>query len=442
MLGTIFRGRILKQKQLELDKQKQLELEKQKQEKQQQLEIEKQQQEKQKQLDLEKQKQLEIEKQKQLDLEKQKQLDLEKQKQLELEKQQQLELQKQRLRELELEKQKQIEIEKQKQKQLHIVVNEIEDKESQEYDVDLLSLSNNLKQDSNNVELTEMLNLFNSINTLGGNIGSNNYMGLNNIINSHILTNFIGSNSKDVSNIVGNYINNNFDVYKIIYKTFKSNKIIYDNFDEISINKGGKLIISNHINLSDTILILNKIKMSTVIIGGIELIHKIFGFLKLKNTMIEDIFLQAFNIIIYNPDKNGNGNGEGIKRKMLETINNKKNVLLFPEAIYGRSQNKILPFKLGGLKLAYDNKLPIVPIVLYYSNKNHIYNKPLICSANDIITESLAIYKDTGDIIVHQCNNVKDVLPLPNESFEQFHKRIHNIMQAELTELHKKYNKK
>ena len=65
--------------------------------------------------------------------------------------------------------------------------------------------------------------------------------------------------------------------------------------------------------------------------------------------------------------------------------------------------------------------------------------KPATCSTSDFIKESLAIYKETGDIIVHQCNDGKDVLPLPCETFEEFHNRIHNMMQDKLIELHNKY---
>ena len=185
---------------------------------------------------------------------------------------------------------------------------------------------------------------------------------------------------------------------------------------------------------------MNNIKLSTFIIASIHPINKILNFFNLKNTIIEDIFVEVFNIMYYNPDKNGNGTD--VKLQMLQKIKDNKNILIFPEGHYSRSQNKILPFKLGGLKMAYDNKLPIIPIIFYYTNINHIHLKPEMCSISDFIKESLAIYKETGDIIVHQCNDGKDVLPLPNESFENFHKRLYNIMQSTLTKLDKKYNPK
>ena len=65
---------------------------------------------------------------------------------------------------------------------------------------------------------------------------------------------------------------------------------------------------------------------------------------------------------------------------------------------------------------------------------------PIDSSTYDFIMESLTIYKDTGDIIIHQCNDGKDVLPLPDETFEDFHKRIYNIMQSQIIEFNKKYN--
>ena len=277
----------------------------------------------------------------------------------------------------EVQKMKQREIDFDKLKQLHIIVDEnndnishkqdnqsdtnIDNKDVQKCINELLNLSNNFKKDSNNAEFSEMLNLLNSVNILNGNTG------LNGNIYKHMLNNFMGSNSKEIFNIVINYINSNINVYKMGYNTFNANNIIYENFDEVNINKGGKIVLSNHINLSDSFLILNKIKNSTVIIASIEAINKLLKYFNLKNTIIEDNFIDLFNIIYYDPDKNGNGND--VKNEMLKLVNENKNILLFPEGGYGRSYTKINQFKLGGLKLAYDNKIPVVPIVLYYSNK-------------------------------------------------------------------------
>ena len=126
---------------------------------------------------------------------------------------------------------------------------------------------------------------------------------------------------------------------------------------------------------------------------------------------------------------------------MLELINNKKNILLFPESCYARSYTKLLPFKLGGIKIAYDNKIPIVPIVLYYTNKKHYHMLPLGSSTYDFIMELLSIYKNKGNIIIHQCNDGKDILPLPNETFDSFYNRIHNMMQTQITKFNIKNNR-
>jgi 1-acyl-sn-glycerol-3-phosphate acyltransferase len=101
----------------------------------------------------------------------------------------------------------------------------------------------------------------------------------------------------------------------------------------------------------------------------------------------------------------------------------------------------LLPFKLGGLKMAYEQQIPIIPIVLYYTNKNHYHMLPKGCSTYDFIMESIKVYKYTGDLIVHQCNDGNDVLPLPDETFEEFHKRIYNMMQSQINEFNIKNNR-
>ena len=365
------------------------------------------------------------------------------QKMSEYEFQKYLENQIQKLNQTEMEKSsKKISADCDVSKQVHMIISEINnedknednnnDKDKDKCLSELLSLSNDIKQGSNDDNLHNILNLINSLASGSNNNNNNNI--------TDMLTTAINNNSIFIDYCLKNYITKNINIYKTIFKTFSSNNIMYQNFDEMNINKGGKFIISNHLNLSDSFLIFNKLKTSTFIIADITAINKLLKYFNFKDTIIEDNFIDLFNIIYYDPDKNGNGND--VKNEMLKLVNENKNILLFPEGGYGRSYTKIKQFKLGGLKLAYDNKIPIVPIVLYYSNKNHYHILPLNSnSIYDFIMESLAIYKHTGDIIIHQCNDGKDVLPLPNESFETFHKRLHNMMQSQITKFNKKYNR-
>ena len=66
---------------------------------------------------------------------------------------------------------------------------------------------------------------------------------------------------------------------------------------------------------------------------------------------------------------------------------------------------------------------------------------PLGSSTYDFIMELLSIYKNKGNIIIHQCNDGKDILPLPNETFDSFYNRIHNMMQTQITKFNIKNNR-
>jgi 1-acyl-sn-glycerol-3-phosphate acyltransferase len=339
-------------------------------------------------LELEKQKELELEleKQRELELQKQKELELQKQKELELQKQRELELQKQM--ELELEKQMELEVEK----------------------IDQRSLLNNV-----------------------GNNDVMKYLNTNTIFSNDITKPIINALYTE---LIKNSFNNNS--YKQLYKTIEAkNNTSYENFNNKNINEKGKLIIANHLDVADTIVILNKINTNTFIITTNVLFDIIFQMLNVTDTIISSTILKLLNIIIYD---NTNKNGKTVKEQMLKTIMQGNNILLYPEGQFGYSQSNIEPFYPGGIKIAYDNKIPIMPIVLYYSNINHLYQHHQPKTLEEKIFCNLLIYKYSGNIIVHHCNDGKDILPLVNETFEEFKERLHNMMQTELRELNKKHN--
>jgi len=302
------------------------------------------------------------------------------------------------IQKMELEKQKQSELEKQKQSELE--------------KIDQRSLLNNIGDN----DVMKYLNI--------NKIFSNDTTNL--IINALY------------TELIKNSVNNNS--YKQLYKTIEAkNNISYENFNKKNINEKGKLIISNHLNVADTIVILNKINTDTFIITTNVLFDIIFKMINVTETIISSSILKLLNIIIYD---NKNKNSKTVKDQMLKTIMQGNNILLYPEGQCGYSQSNIEPFYPGGIKIAYDNKIPIMPIVLYYSNINHLYQHHLPKVLEEQIYCNLLIYKYSGDIIVHHCNDGNDILPNHNETFEEFKERLHNIMQTELTELDKKHNSK
>ena len=435
MIGNVLTARILKkQREIELEKQRELELEKQRElelEKQRELELEKQRElelEKQRELELEKQRELELEKQRELELEKQRELELQKQRELELEKQREIKLEKQRelelekQRELELEKQRELELEKQRELQLE------KQRELELRNLKKIELQKELelqKIDQGTLLLNTFLKGINDICNL-------QYFNIHSIFSNDITKQIINAlNTK----LINNSINNN--IFKIIYKTFETNNnISYENFNETNINEKSKIIISNHLSLADTFLILNKINNNTFTIGGKLAFDILFKIINVNNTIFENTILEMFKVILYDKDEKEHND---IKHQMLTKIQQGSNILIYPEGDYSELKTHIKSFYSGSFKLAYDNKIPIMPIVLYYNNNNHLY-KYNYQSLTQKALDFFVTHKYSGNIIVHHCNDGNDILPLLNETFEEFKERIHNIMQTELTELNKKHN--
>lgn len=286
------------------------------------------------------------------------------------------------------------------------------------------------KQKNSELEKIDQRSL---LNIIGGN-DVMKYSNMNTIFSNDITKSIINALYTE---LIKNSVNNNS--YKQLYKTIEAkNNISYENFNNKNINEKGKLIISNHLNVADTIVILNKIKNKTFTVAINEWFDNTFNKFNVKNTFIEDVIINnILNLIMYKRDKK---NGNDVKDQMLTKIQQGNNILIYPEGEYGKKQNKIDPFYPGGIKLAYDNKIPIMPIVLYYSNINHLKQHHSSETLSEKTNSIVLLYQYSGDIIVHHCNGGNDILPNHNETFEEFKQRIHNIMQTELRELNEKHN--
>ena len=395
MINSIFRSRILKQKQLQLEKQTEIELEKQRL----------------REIELQKQREIELEK------ERLREIELQKQREIELQKQRlrEIELEKERLREIELQKQREIEIEIQKQKEM-----EIEFQKQKEFE------SKNINQKS----------LFpdSFLNNIGD-INLTKYLNIHTIFSNEITKKIFNTLNSEIKN---RSFNNN--IFKIIYKTFEAkNNILYENFNEKNINEKGKLVISNHLSLADTFLILNKINNNTFTIGGKWAFDMMFTIINAKDTILEVAILDIFKVILYDRDEKQKND---IKQQMITKIKAGNNILIYPEGDYSETSKYIQPFHHGSFKLAFDNKIPIMPIVLYYNNNNHLFKNNNNQTLLEKILDFFVNQKYSGDIIVHHCNGGNNMLPNIDESIDEFKQRVHTTMQTKVTELHQKYNKK
>lgn len=152
-----------------------------------------------------------------------------------------------------------------------------------------------------------------------------------------------------------------------ILKFFIKNKITYINEHKILNLPKGILIISNHINVTDVLLIRNKI--NCFVIGKSNLSDD-FKLIK----VFEKEFFTNLSTIPY--ERNNIEDGKKVKENILAKIKNKQNVLVFPEGTTQiNSDSRILPFKKGLFYLAYEHNIPILPIVLYYEDDNYGLDK-------------------------------------------------------------------
>lgn len=151
----------------------------------------------------------------------------------------------------------------------------------------------------------------------------------------------------------------------IIYKNLFNNKIEYKNLKILEKNQErGYIIISNHINAIDYFIIKQIINLHSV--SKSDTFSAEFSIL----TKLTKFLFRNCNIISYKRfDKNS---GEKVKKKIFKLIKKNKKVLVFPE---GRSsvtwENGCKPFRKGLFYLAYENKIPILPISLIFENKNY-----------------------------------------------------------------------
>ena len=161
-----------------------------------------------------------------------------------------------------------------------------------------------------------------------------------------------------------NFIKNrNFKkiLHQIIIKYIYKNQInIYGN--KKIINNRGLIIICNHYNISDVNIICSLFNYMPYTVAKDDLLNEIINNKSASNILKKHIFKWCDFIAYKRKDKE---DGIKVKKKILELINSKNNVLIFPE---GTSTRNGIPkdFKNGIFKLASENRIPILPITIKY----------------------------------------------------------------------------
>lgn len=133
------------------------------------------------------------------------------------------------------------------------------------------------------------------------------------------------------------------------------------NFQNLN-NINGYLIFSNHLHALDPILIREKLDAFIISKSNLANGNKFYK-------MLENALVKALKVIRY---ERGNAkNGEEVKEAILQKINQKNNVLIFPEGDTSYNhKNGLLPLKKGIVHLSFDNKIPIVLLNIWYSDYN------------------------------------------------------------------------
>ena len=125
-----------------------------------------------------------------------------------------------------------------------------------------------------------------------------------------------------------------------------------------NIPKEGKIILAgNHTDIYDSILLMSSTKRPVHFLAKIEL----WKFPK-------NIIMSHMGLIPVDR-QNKSIDSLGIAKKYLE---DNKLVLIFPEGTTEKEYGKLLPFKIGAVKLAYDTNTKIVPFAITgkYFKKN------------------------------------------------------------------------
>ena len=198
---------------------------------------------------------------------------------------------------------------------------------------------------------------------------------------------------------------------------YPENEIKYLNLNELTKlrNKNkGFLILSNHNTMLSDYILIRSIVDGYTIAAAEEFSEYAEHISKYHDTVSKKAKLIGYKRA-KSDDQTTNGNE--VKQQILEKINNGNNIILFPEGKMTHG-NVLQPFKKGIFHLAYDNKIPILPLILNY--KNEVY---FTCH-KEIQRINFHMNDDCGIDV----NVFKFVYPEDYKTFNEFYEYTFNLI--------------
>lgn len=163
-------------------------------------------------------------------------------------------------------------------------------------------------------------------------------------------------------------------VIKVLFKILYRPKII----GASNIPQNGRIILAgNHTNNFDAPLLISSTKRNIHFLAKAEL------FSGIKKILFANMGLIPVNRKI--KDKN-------VLVNAYNYLNNEKVIGIFPEGTFGKG--KILPFKIGAIKMAYETKTDIVPFAitgtykLFSRDLKITFGSPIKITSNDLDKEN------------------------------------------------------
>ena len=176
-------------------------------------------------------------------------------------------------------------------------------------------------------------------------------------------------------------------IITVLFKTLYRPKII--GIENIS-NSGRLILAGNHTNNFDSALLISSTKRNIHFLAKVEL------FKGIKKLLFSNMGL----IPVYR-----NGKDQKALQTAYKYLENNKVIGIFPEGTFGKG--KILPFKMGAVKMAYETNSKIVPFAikgtykLFSRDLKIVFGKPIKIKSDNLEEEK----KRLRDIVVRMVNN-------------------------------------
>ncbi len=157
--------------------------------------------------------------------------------------------------------------------------------------------------------------------------------------------------------------------------------------------KGAVVLAGNHIKFWDCFMVMASTKRCVHFLAKAELFSNLFT----------NYFFKTAGIIPVHRNRKDKAALEDAKKYLLTDCV----VGIFPEGTINKSDEPLLPFKIGAVKMAADTKSPIVPFTIsgkyspFKSNIKIEFHEPLYVESDNLTTEN----EKLRDVV---CSNLKN----------------------------------